>query len=326
VTWDGDPYFSAGTCEEGSACDDGVACTEDDTCVSDECTGTPDDSLCPPKSGCSSARCTATGCIYSGCESAGSLALWLPLDGNLSDSSGNSNNGVNHGALWSQDCSASDECLAFGSPNSYISIPDSDSLDPGSGFTISLWYRPGSDSGTHSIFGKNNGNIYSGNSYGLMQSGSWLYFKVDDAGNNNLAPNWGPISRGIWHLLAGVFDGSTATLYVDGQSRASKADSTFGSVRTTTQPAYIGSPLAAWSLNGTIDDVRVYGKALSAQDILDLYNNAAGPSGICGTFADIDSDGQITISELIDYISSWKTGSVTIGSLIDAIGKWKGGC
>ncbi len=53
----------------------------------------------------------------------------------------------------------------------------------------------------------------------------------------------------------------------------------------------------------------------------------AGPSdSMCGSFADLDNDGAITISELIDYISSWKTGGVTISSLIDAIGKWKSGC
>ncbi len=46
----------------------------------------------------------------------------------------------------------------------------------------------------------------------------------------------------------------------------------------------------------------------------------------CRNAADSDNDSVISISELIDYISHWKSGSVTISSLIDAISKWKGGC
>ncbi len=50
------------------------------------------------------------------------------------------------------------------------------------------------------------------------------------------------------------------------------------------------------------------------------------PVSNCDSDADSDRDGQVIISELINYISQWKSGSVTIGSLIDAIGKWKSGC
>ncbi len=47
---------------------------------------------------------------------------------------------------------------------------------------------------------------------------------------------------------------------------------------------------------------------------------------VCKSLADSNSDGVISISELINYISQWKTGSVTIENLIDAIEKWKSGC
>ncbi len=47
---------------------------------------------------------------------------------------------------------------------------------------------------------------------------------------------------------------------------------------------------------------------------------------VCKSLADSNSDGVISISELINYISQWKSGSVSITQLIDAIGKWKSGC
>jgi len=45
----------------------------------------------------------------------------------------------------------------------------------------------------------------------------------------------------------------------------------------------------------------------------------------CGA-SDDNSDGVVSISELIDYIGKWKTGNVTISELMDAIGLWKNGC
>jgi len=47
--------------------------------------------------------------------------------------------------------------------------------------------------------------------------------------------------------------------------------------------------------------------------------------GICGP-ADDNSNGVVSINELIDYIGEWKLGNVLIGDLIDTIGKWKSGC
>ncbi len=55
-------------------------------------------------------------------------------------------------------------------------------------------------------------------------------------------------------------------------------------------------------------------------------SNFVSSGSACNSLADANIDGQISISELINYISRWKAGSVTIGNLIDAIGKWKSGC
>ena len=45
----------------------------------------------------------------------------------------------------------------------------------------------------------------------------------------------------------------------------------------------------------------------------------------CGN-ADSNIDGSVSITELISYITQWKSGSVTITELISGIGEWKNGC
>lgn len=306
VTWDKDPYFTGSlqTCSEGqitSTCLCGGVEYSSGYC----CSGIWQSSAC-------STPQTNIVAHWKFDETSGTIAQ---------DSSVNNNDGtLVNGPTWTT--GKIGNALSFDGVNDYVSIADSDSLDLSGQFTLSLWYKPRSNIGVQSIFGKNNGNIYSENSYGLMQSSSWLYFKVDDINNGNLAPNWGPLSNGEWYHLAGVFDGSSATVYVDGQSKASKTNSSFGSVRITSQPVYIGSLLSSWSLNGTIDDVRVYNYALSASEILGIFNSA---TSLCG-LSDTSGNGIIEIGELINYIGEWKAGNVLIGELINAIGKWKSGC
>jgi len=48
-------------------------------------------------------------------------------------------------------------------------------------------------------------------------------------------------------------------------------------------------------------------------------------AGICTTDADTNSDGNISMSELLSYINGWKSGSVTMSNLLNAIGFWKTG-
>ncbi len=52
-----------------------------------------------------------------------------------------------------------------------------------------------------------------------------------------------------------------------------------------------------------------------------VYDGAS----ICATNADSDGDGKINMSELLNYISGWKSGSVSMSNLLNAIGFWKAG-
>jgi len=45
-----------------------------------------------------------------------------------------------------------------------------------------------------------------------------------------------------------------------------------------------------------------------------------------GCSADADSSGDVSMTELLNYITDWKTGSVDITDLLTAIGEWKNGC
>jgi hypothetical protein len=80
------------------------------------------------------------------------------------------------------------------------------------------------------------------------------------------------INNGTWHHVVGVRDGSTIYLYVDGVLAGSTTASQVGNSTDDSSSVYIGSwGSSGFEYAGSIDDVRVYDRALSASEIEQLY-------------------------------------------------------
>jgi hypothetical protein len=140
--------------------------------------------------------------------------------------------------------------------------------------------------------------------------------------------SFGPVlTSGKTYHVACVWDNTHLSGYIDGQLVSSVPLTSPLQTRSSTLRIggdYRNPPTQYF--NGILDDVRIYNYALSASEIQDLYNQGSSSGSACNSLADSNGDSSISITELINYISQWKSGSVTIGNLIDAIGKWKGGC
>jgi regulation of enolase protein 1 (concanavalin A-like superfamily) len=93
-----------------------------------------------------------------------------------------------------------------------------------------------------------------------------VQFACDDAAALSGTIN---VNDGQWHHIAGVYDGSDIFLYVDGSVDVS--DTATGTISTNTYNLLIGETERAggkgryW--NGLIDDVRIYNKALTQEEI-----------------------------------------------------------
>ncbi len=93
------------------------------------------------------------------------------------------------------------------------------------------------------------------------------------------------IADGNWHHLAGTYDNSSGIyLYVDGvlkNSSDANIDVFDGSAGiriggSANSPAICGPAIAAASFNGTIDEVGIWNRSLSASEIMDLYRLNVG--------------------------------------------------
>jgi hypothetical protein len=233
-----------------------------------------------------------------------------------------------------------------GATPQYVSISDSSSVQVIGSGSVTVWFYPTSATftGSHTLVAKGYGNGDQMN-YGMyVFNGTKLYVEIDDStgGNGHYNQTFvltSGISLNKWHHLVMTWNGSNLREYLDGVQVSNTA-------QTLTPGAYSGIALTIgtdtlggvtpWKWRGSLDDVRVYNRALSAQEIQQLYalgaakmaqaNTTSLASGLVGywtldgnqtnwaTGQTYDASGQGNTGQLISM-------STTTSSVIGKIGQ-----
>jgi hypothetical protein len=189
------------------------------------------------------------------------------------DLSGNSRNGsylggVTQGATGAL-ASEPDLAARFDGADDRISVAD-DANFRSSRLTIEAWVRPDANlSGDRGIVMKTSSTGWT-DGYGLALSGGKLSFYVNNHQNNNVQT---ALPRERWSHVVGTYDGTALRLYVNGQLIASRAFS--AAIVHPAQPLLIGSEPLNRNWKGGLDEVAVYGQALSADRIREHYERRA---------------------------------------------------
>lgn len=213
----------------------------------------------------------------------GLVGYW-PFSGNANDASGNGNNGTVNGASLTTDRFGTvNSAYSYDGVNDYITIPDSPSLRLGNA-TISSWISYNSTLKMqlmvkHNILDAYNSNygfeineytaLKGPNVHGMYANGncnsySWTNFHSNtDIGNNN------------WHHVVGTFGSDFLKIYIDGNY--------IGQIATpnTVMNTCSGSDLLlgrGWNgypnwYNGKLDDLAIWSRVLTPQEIDNLYNS-----------------------------------------------------
>jgi large repetitive protein len=165
------------------------------------------------------------------------------------------------------------QALTFVYKGQHVSGPNIPSLANATKFTISAWMKRSFDTATVTL-GQGPLNDYE--SIELWDDGK-VYFEV---GNGGVTGCDYAVPGTSWHHVVMAYDGSQMgdsnrlKTYVDGQ----RVDSTCAGIPANTGdndglPFKIGFYDAGTvSSDGSIDDVRVYNRALSASEVKQLYN------------------------------------------------------
>jgi glucose/arabinose dehydrogenase len=194
----------------------------------------------------------------------------------LGDSSGNGRHGTIANATWLA-TGRYGKALLFNGTNASVSIADAAPLDLTNGMTLEAWVQPNAGMGQtwRSVLMKERA---SGLSYALYANGesSRPSADINTGGTDQHALGAAVVVANVWTHLASTFDGTTLRLYVNGALVQSKPVS--GSIVTSTGALRIGGN-SIWGeyFNGTIDEVRIYNRALTAAEIVSDMNAAIVP-------------------------------------------------
>jgi len=152
---------------------------------------------------------------------------------------------------------------------SYIEIPEDSSLSfaESSTLTMMAWVYPMDEKGYADILTKDDWislQVKANNAVLNFAAGGWqrgeAFGYVPKNWNNN------------WHHVAGVCDEKTLKVYMDGDLMATKKLSKPGVIGPTDKPWNIGRNATNTErfFNGFIDEVKIYNKALSQREILQM--------------------------------------------------------
>ncbi len=232
------------------------------------------------------------------------LVSWWSGDGNA-NANANDVQGNNPGTLVNAVNFAAGkvgQTFDFDGVNQYVQAPESPSLDITDALTLEAWINVKSYTGLSQAIASKLGGRTAERSYTMFLGNTGeIYFSTISSGTGG---TWlvGPtIPLNTWVHVAGVKDsGSTsARLYVDGALAASGAVE--HPIYNSAAPFMIGAYAAGFGgwptegfFNGTIDEVSIYNRALTASEIQSIFN--AGSDGKCKPVAAVTPTPTATIT------------------------------
>ena len=222
----------------------------------------------------------------------GLLGYW-PFNGNAIDSSGNGNNGVAVGTSYIADKNGNPNSAISFTPTSHVNIPPNLTLNNSKGLTFASWVNF-----NNIITSSGNGNTIVDFSDGnCVNCWSYRYYIVQDAnkihfGREGSSGGSGfritankTIATSTWYYVVGTIDSLTgqARLYINGTLE--------GSANANTNPISISTgatnskifgmatlaPNNGNQLNGKLDNIGIWNRALTQSEMTALYNQAPIP-------------------------------------------------
>ncbi|UCF43774.1 MAG: hypothetical protein JSV99_02260, partial [Planctomycetota bacterium] len=194
-------------------------------------------------------------------EIEGLVGYWK-LDGNANDSTGK-NHGIVNGATLTDGISG--QAYYFDGKDDYIQTPLSVEQSGSQSITMSAWVYPTTIGGIrHQVISTDDG----GHDWSIFsQGGKWQVFTGEYSWNSGF-----DVEVNKWQHIAAVFEPSANLIFY--KNGLSKSRGAAPATDIDTHNACIGANPGPWEeyFQGKIDEVAIYQRALSADEIYQIYD------------------------------------------------------
>ena len=200
-------------------------------------------------------------------------ALWHLNEGSgtaIYDSSGNGNTGSFYNTPdWVGGKFGNGLQFIWASPYEAVVVDDSNSLDINGNLTIELWFKqPIVTNLEQGLLNKGNTASFTDSNYEAWLDDTKIYASVANGTAYQDIMSASTIQADTWYHVAFTADGTNLTLYVNGVRENSTSQTM--TPKSNSNQLVIGAEAAGGMLlffNGTIDEVAIYSRAKSAEEI-----------------------------------------------------------
>jgi len=200
--------------------------------------------------------------------------------------------------------------LQFDGVDDYVQA--SASLNPGSRFSVSFWFKGTKNQGNQVFAGKWDGSVGKISWFadiaaagGSCSTGPAIDFYVSEDGGASdrvyVRECGATYQDGQWHLFTGVFEGgSKIEMYIDGHKKGNVIGNMEDVLEAygNTNPMLIGKAGAGSAYQGQIDDFKIYNKVITESEARSAYEQTILVAS--HHFEDIDSNNKIQDSSSYD--------------------------
>jgi hypothetical protein len=205
------------------------------------------------------------------------LIGWWPFNGNANDESGNGNNGNVNGAILTNDrFGNSNKAYSFDGINDFIEIANTLLPNVNTSFSISFWFNTNLNT-VQAIISESSPIPNNTNYKYAINFSTVLNVSTSNGISSNGVQSQSQIITGQWIFGSMVYNSSAQNIkvYFNGIEEGVISNTIYSNQNNATQ---IGRGIAGGSgipgayISGKIDDIGIWNRVLTQQEISDLYN------------------------------------------------------
>ena len=180
--------------------------------------------------------------------------------------------------------------------------------------TISVWANfHGAISGAHQRLVSKRDVGWDTTAWHLMMGPGSSTVVFESYTSGGAGPTGTLVADGGWQHVCVSYDGSVATLYVNGneqfdlESVSSATAALTPGMEGSTINLGVGNTAGSLAFNGSMDDVRIYNYPMSLEEVAELWSEVTGRNACLSPpgAADINGDCKVDIDDLILFIEIW---------------------
>lgn len=226
------------------------------------------------------------------------------------------NNGTNNGATRGVTGKINNAFNFVSSGSDNVQISDDNSLNPSDEISVSVWFKPDSLGQSSYLVSK----YFDGTTRDweiLLQNNDKAIFRISIGNSHQTLLSSNTASGTGWHHLVGTYNGSYQCTYLDNVGTCTVKT---GSMDNSNADVFIGAnnDIPTYT-DGIIDEIGIWNRTLSSDEITQLYNGGSGIS-YTDVFGEVISlspaDDTTTDTQTVEFIGNTTYGDVVNFSLI----------